>query len=65
MVRSVSRERPFPSVPAVLFLGRCELHGWREREIIMVHMQGRLATGTYLSSALPQYIPATLNPSMF
>lgn len=40
-----------------LFLGRSELHGRREREIITVPMQGRLATGTYLSGALPQYIP--------
>lgn len=41
----------------LFFLGRSEMDDWRERQISTLHMQGRLAAGTYLSGALPQYIP--------
>lgn len=41
----------------LLFLGRSELPGSREKELVALLRQGRLATGTHLSSALSQYIP--------
>lgn len=65
IVAQVCAERGSVLLLQSLFLGRSDGDGWRKTESVMFLMQGSLATGTYLSSALPWYIQAGGNDSQY